>query len=150
MMWSFFLYRASLITCMAAGNRWWTESREPQTSCWPGRSVVLSVLNLDWASMSEPHTSGFNVDCTSVCMLWLARPAWLVNPIALRYLLPPRVPTVLPHSISFIEQVCPTVKSHLKDWEGGWMSCHIVPPIHCYLAHAHPTMFYIHLQACST
>ena len=115
MMWSFFLYRASLITCMAAGNRWWTESREPQTSCWPGRSVVLSVLNLDWASMSEPHTSGFNVDCTSVCMLWLARPAWLVNPIALRYLLPPRVPTVLPHSISFIEQVCPTVKPHLKD-----------------------------------
>jgi len=111
----FFCYRASLITCMAAGNHWWTESREPQTSCWPERSVILSVLNLDWVSMSEPHTSRFNVDCASVWMSQLAWPARLVTHIALRYLLPPRVPTVLPYSISFIEQVCPTVKSHLKD-----------------------------------
>jgi len=67
-------------------------------------------------------------------------------------LLPPHAPIVLPHSVSFIKQVCPTVSPCLsgadrrrgkKDsrWDLGWQSCHIAPPMKCYLTHTCPTVF---------
>ena len=34
-------------------------------------------------------------------------------------LLPPHAPTVLPHSVSSMEQVCPTVRPHMSNADGG-------------------------------
>ena len=58
-----------------------------------------------------------------------------------------RITTAITCSISFIEQVCSTVKhawARPTEWEGkdsccdsGRKSNHIAPQMHCYLTHAH-------------
>ena len=108
-----FCDRASLITCMASGNHWWTESRDPQTSCWLGRSVILSVLNLDWVSVSKPFTSRLNVDCTSVHMSWLIlRSVTYCHHVCLL-----SCPIPSPSSSKSVQQWSHTWKTP-TDWEG--------------------------------
>jgi len=65
-------------------------------------------------------------------------------------LLPPRVPVVLPHSVSFIEPVCPTVRSHLSDANRGigWpLRLGRKGPVHCatYVLLPRSSSPYIHL-----
>ena len=73
-----------------------------------------------WASVSEPHTSALNVELflygTYIQGLYIAADA--ASSAGHSYhvpLLAPREHIVLPHSVSFIEQVCPTVRPHLND-----------------------------------
>jgi len=62
----------------------------------------------------------------------------------------PRVPIVLPHSVSFtnsettLEPCQPRGRERMAAWDSGWKSRHIVPPKHWYLTHTGPAMFYIH------
>jgi len=54
-------------------------------------------------------------------MLQLAWPAQWVTHIACRYCHQVHLHIILPHSISFVKQVCPTVRAHLNDtnrWSG--------------------------------
>jgi len=82
----------------------------------PPCNVVCSYYN-NWASMSEPHTRAFNVKfClygTYVGQYVAASMAgsWSVGHSHCTALLPPHAPIVLPHSVSFTEQVRP----HLSD-----------------------------------
>ena len=78
-------------------------------------------------------------------------------------LLPLHAPILLTHPISFIEQVCPTVRPCLSDTMLEWhqqrereriaavtldeKSRYIVPPMCCYFTHVCPTMFYIQLES---
>ena len=64
--------------------------------------------------MSELDTSALNVECclyrTYVRLYIMAGTASSAGHLYRAKLLPPRVPIVLPHSISSIEQVCPKVR----------------------------------------
>ena len=70
-------------------------------------------------------------------------------------LLPPHVPIFLPipspSSSKYVQQwdhawVTSTEgEGNDGHWDSGQKSHHILLPTHCYLAHAHPTMFCIHL-----
>ena len=104
-----------------------------------------------WASLSEPYTSAFNVE---LCLYGMSSVNGTTSSAGHLYrtpLLPPHAPIALPHSISFIEQVCPTVRPCRHGGENGWLlrletkSCRIVPPTHCYLTHTCPTVCCIHL-----
>ena len=81
--------------------------------------MLLSVL-CDWVSMSEPHTSAFNVEIclygTYAHTLYVAASAAGLSGHSYHTpLLPPGKSIVLPHSVNFIKQVCPTVRLCLSN-----------------------------------
>ena len=114
---------------------------------------ILSIAwTGSWASVSEPHTSALNF---KFCPYSTYVTAGSAGHSYYALLLPPRAPVVQPHSIiPFIKQMSNSRPrlSNANRWSGkgwslrlGWKSHRIVPPLLCYLAHAHPTVLYIHL-----
>jgi len=97
-----------------------------------------------WASMSELDTSVLNVKCclyrTYVRLYIAAGTASLAGHSYRAKLLPPRVPIALPHSISSIEQVCPTVRPCFWAKEPSHCTAYALLP--CSRL---PHMFYVHL-----
>jgi len=59
---------------MAAGNRWWMESSEPQTSCWLGRSVSHNTGS--WYLTKVRDACSYNSDISIVSPLCLHQSNW--------------------------------------------------------------------------
>ena len=81
-------------------------------------TVITTLSRTNWAIMSKSHTSAFNVEfylydmCISDCT---SQPAQWISCIACHYC------DHMHHSVSFIKQVCPTVRPHLNytdRWSG--------------------------------
>lgn len=105
--------------------------------------------------VSDPHTS---VSMSSLSVRYV-RLWYIASGSAghLRAITATMCAIVLLHSVSFIEQVCPTVRPNLSDTNRGrgeeWplrlrtkeLPHCTAPPTHYYLVHAHLAMFRIHL-----
>ena len=114
---------------------------------YPSMSLFVGTLNFASSTRSlnaQLHVSRFITNCSHV--VYTSVSVYELSPVDNSDWC---VPIVLPHSFSFIEQVCSTVRPHLSDADRGggkgWplrletKSHCITPPMHCYRAHTHPT-----------